>query len=1095
MNKNILRFLLSAVLLMCCMVANAAGTKPSKGNGSTGDPYQIATKEHLLWFADYVNQGNLTACAILTADITVNTGVLDSEGNINSGTFETWTPIGNWGDGSGYNGFAGEFNGGGHTVSGLYFSDDTRSAVGLFGMTNNSGEVTACIHDVGIKDSYFRGKSHVAGICGDLANGKIENCWNAATVQSTEGTTGGIAGSCWTHSSVSGCYNIGKVAEGSNCGGICGSVAKNPNVTYSVSNCVSLEGKCSKAYNLYTDDTHKEYAQIHNVTIQNATAFGDGTVCNLLGGHSAEFVNDGYIPTATTEGRYGHWHCRLCGKDFLDEACTTPTTDAALTVPVAKNNEIWYTTTDNRKISPHKTDVFGATYNDANNVYERGLGKISFDADVTSIGSYAFAYDCSSLKSITVPNSVTAIGEGAFFRCSSLVGIKIPDSVTSMNEGAFWECYSLPVENNIRYADRFLVEVTDKTLSAYSIKEGTRWIGLIAFENCTNLTGIEIPSSVTDIGRYAFSMCSNLQTIVIPGSVKIMGGGVFNECNSINNVTIGDGAYIGKNAFQNCGATITVNGSLSGTGEYAFYGCTGLKSVSIEGGSVGQRAFEKCTNLTSVSCKDCSISDYAFSNCENLIEVTLQDGVTAIGEYAFRECEKLPSISIVCGSMGKGAFKDCTALTSISVKSGHIGEGAFSGCTELISATLYEGLTSIDQWAFADCSKLPSITIPGSVNYAGAYLFHQCWNLKTVTIEDGAYIGKSAFINCGATITVNGSLSGAGEYAFYGSTGLKSVSIRGGNIGAEAFRGCTGLTTVTLLKGVAGIAQKAFYGCSALKDITVEWTEAEKIPSIDKNVFDGVDQAKATLHVPSYTTSIYKAKEVWSSFNIFENINFIVTKTDGTKVEQKLKDGDEVTIDESEDDIKSLVVTEKLTNVSMTYIRNFANADKWQGWYVPFDVSVTDMAQAGFEVAKIYGILLDNSGNTVLAFLKMNAGTVKANTPYVVRPKESGKVTLTTSKTTIRPSEDTKFTIDSAEDTYTIGGIYEQTTTPGNWYAINKDGRFQKMGEGVGLRPFRVWMTIDSREDNPYATKSGMNMMVISKGQIYTINGKNYLAQ
>ena len=84
MNKNILRFLLSAVLLMCCMVANAAGTKPSKGNGSTGDPYQIATKEHLLWFADYVNQGNRTACAILTADITVNTGVLDSEGNIDS---------------------------------------------------------------------------------------------------------------------------------------------------------------------------------------------------------------------------------------------------------------------------------------------------------------------------------------------------------------------------------------------------------------------------------------------------------------------------------------------------------------------------------------------------------------------------------------------------------------------------------------------------------------------------------------------------------------------------------------------------------------------------------------------------------------------------------------------------------------------------------------------------------------------------------------------------------------------------------------------------------------------------------------------------
>ena len=389
------------------------------------------------------------------------------------------------------------------------------------------------------------------------------------------------------------------------------------------------------------------------------------------------------------------------------------------------------------------------------------------------------------------------------------------------------------------------------------------------------------------------------------------------------------------------------------------------------------------------------------------------------------------------------------------------------------------------------------------------------------------------FQNYTGALTINGSLSGVGANAFDGCTALTSVSVKSGSIGGYAFYSCTGLTSVTLLEDVTSIYSYAFFECSNLKDIFVKWTEAEKMPYIDFTAFHEIDLSKVTLHVPSYTTALYQTKNIWKDFKIVEDVNVIITKTDDTKVEQKVVDNGSVTIDESNSDIKNLVVSEKLTNVSVTYIRNFANADKWQGWYVPFDVDVADMAQAGLEVAKIYGILLDNSGNTVLAFLKMNAGTVKANTPYVVRPKESGKVTLTTSKTTIRPSEDTKFTIDSAKDIYTIGGIFEQTTTPGNWYAINKDGQFQKMGTGVNLRPFRIWMTIDPREDNPYYTQPSeanakMNIMVIGddettgieslapalsesygaiynlngqrvnsiqKGQIYIMNGKKYLAR
>ena len=120
----------------------------------------------------------------------------------------------------------------------------------------------------------------------------------------------------------------------------------------------------------------------------------------------------------------------------------------------------------------------------------------------------------SCLTSITIPNSVTSIGRNAFSNCSILTSITIPDSVTSVGGSAFYGCGSLPVENNLRYADTYLVGAVDESLSTYTIKEGTKWIGEEAFDSCTGLTSITIPDSVTSIGEYVFNGCSNLNEII-----------------------------------------------------------------------------------------------------------------------------------------------------------------------------------------------------------------------------------------------------------------------------------------------------------------------------------------------------------------------------------------------------------------------------------------------------------------------------------------------------------------------------------------------------------------------------------------------------
>ena len=121
--------------------------------------------------------------------------------------------------------------------------------------------------------------------------------------------------------------------------------------------------------------------------------------------------------------------------------------------------------------------------------------------------SFTFSFD--EFKYFT---GVDSIDNRAFYR-SNIVSIIIPDSVTSISDRAFEACDSLPVENNLRYADTYLYGVADKSLSTYTIKEGTKWIGNSAFRYCSSLTSITIPDSVTSIGESAFENCSKLREI------------------------------------------------------------------------------------------------------------------------------------------------------------------------------------------------------------------------------------------------------------------------------------------------------------------------------------------------------------------------------------------------------------------------------------------------------------------------------------------------------------------------------------------------------------------------------------------------------
>ena len=180
-------------------------------------------------------------------------------------------------------------------------------------------------------------------------------------------------------------------------------------------------------------------------------------------------------------------------------------------------------------------------------VVKKDLTSFIVPDGVTTIGGEAFR-DCNSLTSVTIPDSVTTIGELAFSYCRSLTSITIPDSVTTIGGSAFTDCNSLPVIDNIRYADTYLVDAVDTSLTTYSINPGTRFIGSYAFSYCSNLASVNIPDSVTTIGYGAFYYCGSLESVTIGDSVTTIGGDAFIGCDSLTSMyckatTPPDGGY------------------------------------------------------------------------------------------------------------------------------------------------------------------------------------------------------------------------------------------------------------------------------------------------------------------------------------------------------------------------------------------------------------------------------------------------------------------------------------------------------------------------------------------------------------------------
>ena len=262
-----------------------------------------------------------------------------------------------------------------------------------------------------------------------------------------------------------------------------------------------------------------------------------------------------------------------------------------------------------------KAKLATVTYRGENNTSYKGeySGSVNIPAtiiyegvtyDVTTIGDYAF--DNNDITSVTIPSSVTSIGEAAFNGCSKLTSVTIPSDVTSIGRRAFQFCISL---------------------TSVTIPEGVTSIESNTFRDCTSLTSVTIPSSVTTIGDGAFQGCSALTSVVIPSGVTSIGISAFDDCASLTSATIPSNVtIIQQSTFRRCSSltSVTIPLGVTDISNKAFLGCSGLTSVTIPSNvtDIGYQAFFGCSGLTLVTIEGRpNIRDAAFANCPELSDV------------------------------------------------------------------------------------------------------------------------------------------------------------------------------------------------------------------------------------------------------------------------------------------------------------------------------------------------------------------------------------------------------------------------------------------------------------------------------------------
>lgn len=464
---------------------------------------------------------------------------------------------------------------------------------------------------------------------------------------------------------------------------------------------------------------------------------------------------------------------------------------------------------DKKTLEPEFT-IEGATLKKCKT---NGCKVVKIPAKVTVIGDYAFY--CSDVEEVILPNGLKIIGDAAFYQCSRLKKISFPEKLERIKQNAFRNCTALesadfPKEmlyiESSAFENSGLKHVTlpeklihhnrngenifaETALETVNIpKNFSLEIGM--FADCHQLKSVKL-SCDKSVPINCFAGCENLEDINLD-SIICFGDSSFKRCKSLKTkeLTLCSYQHVFSNVFVECSFEKVRIENVDSLGAGVFKKCSLLKEVIIDapktGASVKTGTFEGCTNLETVTFTDkadaniVSIGEYAFFDCEKLTTIKLPNSLKYIAAFAFQNTG-LSSITFPenLKNIGEGAFS-YTALEEINLPDsvGFLDQGAFSGCIRLKKANLSKSLTTIQTDCFAECNELCEITGIKNIRTIDCRAFSRCRSLKEFDFSGISSIGKNAFEYSGLEkIECSSSLMNLGKQTFNGCINLKRADL------------------------------------------------------------------------------------------------------------------------------------------------------------------------------------------------------------------------------------------------------------------------------------------------------------------------------
>ena len=361
-------------------------------------------------------------------------------------------------------------------------------------------------------------------------------------------------------------------------------------------------------------------------------------------------------------------------------------------------------------------------------VTEAAIPSVIRDKEVKRIAPYAFE-DCNVLKRITIPSTLTGIGEQSFTSCSALESIEVDksNSTYSSEKGVLFS----------KDKTSLYVYPSNKLDETYTIPNSVTYVYSFAFFVNKNIKNITIPENVEAIGKAAFFGCENIERIMIPKNVESIGSAAFSSCRSLKTIDV---AKDNPSYREIDGALFTSDMSIligypSGKTDTTYIVPNGVKYV-------GDWVFSECYRLVNITLPDelLIIGGSAFYACTGLKSITIPNSVKYIGGIAFELCENIQTITIPSGveEIGEETFMQCTSLKSINIPKSvtKIGNSAFD-CCDSLTDVYYEGNSS--QWRSINIAEYNTALTSANIHFNSHVHTYEGYTVTSPTCTEPGY--------------------------------------------------------------------------------------------------------------------------------------------------------------------------------------------------------------------------------------------------------------------------------------------------------------------------------------------------------------------